>query len=160
MASNSERQVKSDNLRWRGKLIHVNYNHFPCFDSKFVDKLTAEKKCCTSRLQANIENFFLLCVLYLLVMKGIVNGVTQSRDKIWLWYQQHALLDQKLCLDKQTEDSKEQRQVKKNRRLPQIQSETKSKGLSRAEICPQAHISAIDRSQTLFTGKVSLCALL
>lgn len=40
----------------------------------------------------------LLCVLYLLVVKGIVNGVTQRRDKIWLRYQQHALLDQKLCL--------------------------------------------------------------
>lgn len=76
---------------------------FPALIQSF-DKLTAKKKCCTSRLQANVEeqNFSSLPhVPYLLVVKGIVNGVTQSRDKIWLRYQQHALLDQKLCLDKQ-----------------------------------------------------------
>lgn len=90
----------------------VNYSHFPCFDSKFVDRCTAKKNSCTSRLQCFSS---LPCVPYLLVVKGIVNGVTQSGDKIWLRYQQHALLDQKLCLDKQQTEVtvKKQRQVKK-----------------------------------------------
>lgn len=53
------------------------------------------------------------CALYLLVVKGIVNGVAQRRDKIWLRYQQHALLDQKLCLghvDRNREDGEDQTQ--------------------------------------------------
>lgn len=31
-------------------------------------------------------------------MQGIVNGVAQRRDKVWLRDQRHALLDQKLSL--------------------------------------------------------------
>lgn len=84
MASNSETHVKSGNFRGEAE-----------------DETGLQGLLTCLWLKKSIicpDSSWLMRVLYLLVVKGIVNGVTQRRDKIWLRYQQHALLDQKLCL--------------------------------------------------------------